>query len=180
MTEKIYIWNKIGWSYYENPFGDSCDSVTARCPRCKCVLCKSKEKYERGEYKYCCVNCDFKITFEKTIEEKISDFVNVMESRRFKDAEIINIDGELIKIRRDEQTDFDYWIDVKLSKNRKDEIQLMVLAGSKKDKDKTQLFLEPKNEKLTFDQNNDHPSQVFTKVIATFKNSKSKIASQKK
>jgi len=52
---------------------------------------------------------------------------------------------------------------------------LMVLAGSKKDKDKAQLFIDPKNEKLTFDQNNDHPSEVFCKVEATFKKSVSEI-----
>ena len=51
----------------------------------------------------------------------------------------------------------------------------MVLAGSKKQKDKTQLFLDPSNEKLTFDQNNDHPRKIFAKVIAVFKGSKSGI-----
>lgn len=180
MTDKkevVYIWNKLAWTLEDDPFGAGFFTI-ARCPRCKCVVEKSKEKYQIGEYKYQCINCDFKTIQDKSIEDKGSDFMKIIESHRFKDAEIVNIDGELIRIKKGEDTDNDYWVDVKLSKNKKGDIQLMVLAGSKKDKDKTQLFLEPKNQKMSFDQNNDHPSKVFTKVIAIFKNSKSKITSK--
>lgn len=179
--EKIYIWGKLAWNYFEYYENNGLETVAiARCPRCRCKIIKSKEKYSIGEYKYCCINCDFQITLNKSIEDKSADFINIVESQRFKNAEVINIDGELIRIRREEETDSDYWVDAKLSKNRKGEIQLMVLAGSKKAKDKAQLFLEPKNEKMTFDQNNDHPNEVFSKVVATFKKSKSKFISKNK
>ncbi len=181
----LYRWNKINW-YIENilnPFSNFEDTKAVPvCPNpaCHCYLVKSTESYSIGEYKYKCINCNFKITLDKSIEEKTIDFLKIKESFKFKNAEIINIDGELIKIKNEHKTDDDYWVDVKISKNKKNEVQLMILAGSKKNKDKTQLFLEPKNEKLTFDQNNDHPLQVFTKVVAKFKNSSSEIKENKK
>lgn len=176
--KQLYFWSGILW-HIDYDFHGNID-VAALCPKhkCCCRLVKSKENFVRGEYKYCCVKCDFKICLEKSIENKAVDFDYVMGSYKYQDAEIINIDGELISVQREEKKDNDYWIDAKISKNKKGELQLMVLAGSKKAKDKAQLFLDPKNERLAFDQNNDHPSEIFAKVIGIFKNSKSEIRSK--
>jgi hypothetical protein len=177
---KIYRWAGLHWDVAIDINGESW--AFALCPRqkCHCKLNKSKKEFVMGEYKYYCVKCDFKITLKKSIEDKATDFIKVLDSFEYEDAEIINIDGELIRVQREEKKDKDYWIDVKMSKNKKGELQLMVLAGSKKSKDKAHLFLEPKSERLAFDQNNDHPSQIFTKVVGIFKNSKSKICSKDK
>jgi len=177
---KLYFWEGLNWDVEYDINGNP--EPFALCPKqkCYCRLIKSKESYSVGEYKYCCIKCDFKITLTKAIEDKAVDFLYVMDSLNYKDAEIINIDGELIRVKREKKKDKDIWIDAKISKNKKGESQLMVLAGSKKSKDKTQLFLEPKNERLAFDQNNDHPSRVFAKVVAVFKNSKSEIHSKDK
>ncbi|MEW6617627.1 MAG: hypothetical protein AB1333_04405 [Patescibacteria group bacterium] len=173
---KLYRWANIHW-YITYDLNGNPDYV-ALCPKnkCHCELKKSKEKYSMGEYKYDCIQCDFKITLEKSIEEKALDLVNIIESQKYKDAEIINLDGELVRVQRKQITDTDYWADVKISKNKKDEVQLMILAGSKSNKDKTQLFLDPKNQRFAFDQNNDHPTKVFAKVVAKFKNSKFEIS----
>ncbi len=172
---KLYLWKKIHWSFdYDfngNPF------VTALCPKqkCNCLLVKSNELYAKGEYKYACVKCDFKITLDKPTEEMGENLILIIDSQKYKDAEIINIDGELVRIQRTEQTDSNYWVDVKLSKNKKGETQLMVLAGDKSSKTKSQLFIDPAHERLAFDQNNDHPTEVFAQVTAIFKKSVSKI-----
>lgn len=177
MDEKtrIFVWGDLHWVI-------NCDTkgkqyATALCPkqRCNCGIVKSRDSYSFGEYKYNCVKCDFSIVLDKLIEEKGNDFVTIFNSLQYKDAEIINIDGELVQVKREEKVDKDYWVDVKLSRNKKGQVQLMVLAGSKKTKEKTQLFLDPKNEKLTFDQNDDHPKCIFAKVVGVFKNSESII-----
>lgn len=174
---KLYLWEGVHWDidydFNGNPY------AMPLCPKqkCNCKLIKSKEKYSIGEYKYCCIKCDFKITLNKEIADKGIDFLNVVESFKYQDAEIINIDGDLIRVAREEEKDNDYWVDAKISKNKKGEVQLMVLAGSKNDKNKAQLFLDPKNEKMAFDQNNDHPSEIFVKVEGVFKNSKTSISS---
>ena len=175
---QLYLWEGLHWDIDYDINGNPYSQIPL-CPKqkCNCRLKKSKETYSIGEYKYNCVRCDFKITLNKSIEEKASDLIDIIESQKYKDAEIINLDGELVRVLREEQKDLDYWVDVKISKNRKDEVQLMVLAGSKKEKNKTQLFLDPQNEKVSFDQNNNHPKEIFSKVVATFKDSKTEISS---
>lgn len=175
---QLYLWEGLHWDIDYDINGNPYSQIPL-CPKqkCNCRLKKSKEAYSIGEYKYNCVRCDFKITLNKSIEDKASDLIDIIESQKYKDAEIINLDGELVRVLREEQKDLDYWVDVKISKNRKDEVQLMVLAGSKKEKNKTQLFLDPQNEKVSFDQNNNHPKEIFSKVVATFKDSKTEISS---
>lgn len=145
------------------------------CPACKCKLTKSKEAYSIWEYKYNCAWCDFKITFNKKIEDKWQDFLNVLNAEKYKDAEIVNLDWDLIRVQREWTKDEDYRIDSKISKNKKWQLQLMILAWSKKEADKTQLFIDPINKKLSFDSNDSHPNKVFSKVIAVFKDSHSTI-----
>ena len=175
---KIYHWEGLFWEIRNDSLNGN--YAAGLCPKqkCCCELVRSTSNYSRGEYKYDCPRCDFKKTLNKVIREKGDDFLRVQKSFKYKDAEVINIDGELIKVQKEEIKDNDYWIQAKISKNNKEELQLMVLAGSKKDKDKAQLFLDPTNERLAFDQNNDHPSQIFVKVVGTFKNSKSEIHSK--
>jgi hypothetical protein len=175
---KIYIWEKLHWAEDSNAE----NLPIALCPsnKCNCKLIKSKESYSRGEYKYYCIKCGYKITLNKSIEEKAQEFQIVLESENYRDSDYINIDGELTKICREQKDDDNYWVDVKLSKNKKDEVQIMVLAGNKKDKSKTQLFIEPEKEKMSFDQNNEHPREVFSKVTAIFKKSSSEINNKKR
>ena len=175
---QLFLWEGLHWDVEYDINGNH--MPFALCPklRCNCALVKSKETYCRGEYRYCCVRCDFKITLNKTIEEKGEDFLRILEAQKYKDAEIVNIDGELIRVQREEQTDHNYWVDVKLSKNKKGEVQVMVLAGDKLERSKAQLFVDPEKERLAFDQHNDHPNKVFTKVTATFKNSEVEIVSK--
>lgn len=177
---KLYKWAGLNWNLSfdlsDHPY------PMALCPnkKCNCELSLIKERPKSRIYTYNCIKCDFSITLNKTIVEKGNDFIRVWESLKYHNAEIINIDGELIRIQREEKKDNDYWIDVKISKNKKDELQLMVLAGSRKTEDKVQLFLDPKAERLAFDQNNDHPTAIFTKVTATFKNSMTEIHANNK
>lgn len=156
--------------------------VTPLCSKnkCNCVLdlVRNDDPFNtEPQNKYKCVKCGNIIIIDQTIEKLADDFAKIYNAEKYKNAEIINIDGELIKIQRTEQTDKNYWIDAKLSKNQKGDVQLMILAGNKENKSKTQLFIDPKNEKVSFDQNNDHPEKVFAKVSAIFKQSQSTINS---
>lgn len=178
MTDlRLYKWEWILWNieYDYDDFNNKFSIVTAVCPNCKCKLEKSKEHFSRWEYKYKCIQCDFKITFDKSIEDKGSNFSDVIESKKYKDAEIVNIDWDIVRIQRTYENDDNYWVDAKIWKNRKGEVQLMVMAWVKTKDWKVQLFLDPKNEKLSFDHNDNPPAEIFSKVIAVFKNSNSEI-----
>lgn len=122
-----------------------------------------------------CPKCDFKTSLDNSFHEKRKDVLKIMNSDYWEDAEVINIDGEMIKVGKEVVKDPDYWIEAKISKSVKGVKQLMVLVGSKKKQDKTQLFIDIDNEKLSFDQNDKHPKELLTKVTAEFKESKSKM-----
>lgn len=173
MSNKLFSWRKLHWNVYTSDFEELW--ADALCPHCHCEIEKSKDAYEVGEYEYKCIDCDFKITLDNEINDLTRYLIKVYRAQTFKSAEVINIDGELIRVQREEKKDGDYWVDVKISKNKNGELQLMVLAGSRKDGDKAQLFLDPTHEKLGFDQNNNHPREVFTMITAVFKNSKANI-----
>ena len=59
--------------------------------------------------------------------------------------------------------------------------QLVIYAGEKGKKEKTQIFVEPEVKRLDFDRNDLHPDEVFLEVKATYKNGTSyKITKSKK
>ena len=147
-------------------------------PNCFCEL-EDFEDDDLEYYTYKCIRCEFKITSNRSIYGSSLIVEKILNSDQYKNSEIINLDGDSIRVSRQQIDDFDYWADVKISKNKKGQIQLMVLAGSKKENDKAQLFIEPKNEKLSFDQNNLHPKEVFVRVDAIFRDSNHSIKSNK-
>lgn len=149
--------------------------ATPRCPICRLYIEKSKEVYSFGEWKYKCIDCDFKITLNDDISNVGNKVANIIESEYVQNYDVVNLDGELVKITNKTEKDEDYWIDSKISKNKSGGKQLMVLIGSRKDSDKVQLFADIDNQKLGFDQNNIHPKELLAKVVAEFKDSISEI-----
>jgi hypothetical protein len=178
----LHAWKGVVWAI-EHDYNDAGDEETyaiARCPNkdCHCPLkLLWLDREQDNAWHYSCINCDFAIKMQHKIDDMGYHLLQVLESQDYKDAEIIKVDGELITVRRGNESDSDYWVDARLSKNKQGKMQLMVLAGSKKEQDKAQLFLDLANERLSFDQNDDHPKDVFAKVVATFRDSATGIES---
>jgi hypothetical protein len=170
---RLYKWNGVFWNIdgmtIHGPI------IKARCPVDRCEL-KIDSKVDSV---LSCPKCDFRITLDKSFYEKRKDILKIMNSDYWKDAEIVNIDGEMIKVGKEVVKDEDYWVEASISKSVKGVKQLMVLVGSKKETDKIQLFVDIDNEKLSFDQKDKHPKEIFTKVVATFKDTESKIEQKK-
>jgi hypothetical protein len=167
---KLYQWAGVLWSYEGFVKGVG-SIVKCRCPNDKCEL-NINSKYKDL---LSCPKCDFHIELDKSYYEKEKDALKIIASDYWKDAEVVNIDGEVIKVGKEIIKDPDYWVKAYISKSIKGVKQLMVLVGSKKEDDKVQLFIDIDNEKLSFDQNNRHPKELLTKVTAEFKGSKSQM-----
>ena len=170
LQNKLYKWEGVLWSYEGFVKGHG-SIVRCRCPNDKCEL-NVNSKYKTL---LSCPKCDFHIELDKSYYDKEKDALKIIVSDYWKDAENVNIDGEVIKVGKEIIKDPDYWVEASISKNTKGVKQLMVLVGSKKENDKVQLFVDIDNEKLSFDQNNKHPKELLTKVTAEFKESKSKM-----
>lgn len=169
---KLYRKRNILWEIQHQDFEVY---AVPRCPICRLHIEKSKESYSIGEWKYKCIDCDFKITLDDDISNIGNKVSNIIESEYVQDYDVVNLDGELVKIKNETEKDEDYWINVKISKNKENKKQLMVLIGSRKQDDKVQLFADIDNQKLSFDQNNIHPKDLLAKVVAEFKDSTSEI-----
>lgn len=170
----LYVWKGVRWTSATVP-----SLIKSLCIKCNCPLRDisgwSRNGSNEFEYNYYCVNCESVTSSECSLSQKREDFSKVLEYKSYKNYKVINIDGELFEISRQKVKDDDYWIDVKISKDKKGKNQIMILVGSKKEKDKTQLFIVPEDQRVTFDQNDNHPSEVLSKVEITFKSSKTVI-----
>lgn len=100
-------------------------------------------------------------------------FFSALEAIQLRDAEIVNVDGYQIPIAKARTADKDdaYWVEARINDTKKGK-QLVVYAGKKGEHDKSQIFLDTENDKISFDQNNIHPSDVFVRLVGEFKSGK--------
>ncbi|KKR06249.1 MAG: hypothetical protein UT34_C0001G0289 [candidate division WS6 bacterium GW2011_GWF2_39_15] len=170
--EKLYKWRGLLWQIIDD------DWAVARCMKDNCDVRWENEDDVYDNVYTTCPKCGNKVELEGERREIIEDIIKIINSDKFKGADIVNLDDEYITVTQSKKEDDDYWVRASISENRKGETQLMVLAGSRKSKNKTQLFIDPQNERVSFDQNNDHPREVFSKVNAIFKKSSTLVGNK--
>lgn len=107
------------------------------------------------------------LTVPRSYPQQRKYVVDKMDALLFSEMSVINLDDEAIPVASESLKDTDYWVKAKVTES-KSGTRLIVWAGSKKAKNKAQLFVEPELKRLSFDQNDDHPTEVFAKVEATF------------
>lgn len=92
-----------------------------------------------------------------------------LNSATYKKMKFINLDDEALPLASDKKFSDDnkFFVTSLLTKS-KTGLRLVVYAGKKGLADKTQIFVEPEIKRLAFDQNNVHPTDIFTKLEATF------------
>jgi len=106
--------------------------------------------------------------------------INRVDALIFKEMTVLNLDDEAIPVASYElKKDTPYWVKAKITES-KSGIRLIVWAGDRLRKNKTQLFVEPEIKRLSFDQNDDHPTEIFAKIEATFSENVTAIISKKK
>lgn len=95
--------------------------------------------------------------------------MNRIDAQAFSKMPVLNLDDSAVPMAKDEikEKDNPYWVRSKVTESKAG-TRLIIWAGNKNAKNKTQLFIEPEIKKLSFDQNDDHPLEVFTKVEVTF------------
>ena len=94
---------------------------------------------------------------------------NKIDSMVFKQYKVMNLDDSAIPVLKEDIKDKNnpYWIRAKFTES-KSGTRLIIWAGNREAKNKTQLFVEPELKRLSFDQNDDHPLDVLAKVEVTF------------
>lgn len=102
----------------------------------------------------------------KTQKQYVKDKI---DAQVFSKLPALNLDDSMIPVAKEDikNKDNPYWIRSKVTES-KSGTRLIIWAGNRQAKNKTQLFIEPEIKKLSFDQNDDHPLEVFSKVEVTF------------
>ncbi len=94
-----------------------------------------------------------------------------LDAKRFRSMKTLNLDDEAIPIAKTkaELPESKYFVTAQLMESKRG-LQLVIYAGEKGSSDgKAQLFVEPEVRRVSFDQRDLHPADVFTKVEVTFK-----------
>jgi hypothetical protein len=100
-------------------------------------------------------------------------FLAAIEAADLQNADIVDIDGYQVPIVKaiPPSKDKQFWAEVRINDTKRGK-QLVVYAGKRGEEDKAQIFIDPENDKISFDQNNMHPNDIFVKVVADFDSGK--------
>ena len=94
-----------------------------------------------------------------------------IESKQYADAKLVDLDGLLVPVSKKDKVaveDIDYFVTSQVRNGKRGD-QVVIYAGKKGSHDKAQIFIDPKHKKMSFDQNNINPTDVFVKLEATFR-----------
>ena len=115
-----------------------------------------------------CEECDQPHLIPRSYQRELQYIIDKIDAKVFKDTKFINLDDEALPIAEDKiSNNSEYFVTSLLTKSKVG-LRLIVYAGRKGDNQKTQIFIEPEIKRLAFDQSNLHPTDVFTKLEATF------------
>jgi hypothetical protein len=117
-----------------------------------------------------CEDCEKSHSLPRTYKKERAYVINRIDAKIFKGMKVLNLDDEAIPLSEEKisSNDNKYFVTGLLTKS-KIGLRLVVYAGEKGKKEKTQIFVEPEIKRLAFDQKDLHPTDVFTKLEATFK-----------
>lgn len=125
----------------------------------------SREKSHKLE----CAEGPHRIDIPREYGNEKAYVINRIDALVFSKMPVLNLDEEAILVAKDKLKDPSntYWVRYKFTES-KSGTRLILWAGDRAKKNKSQLFIEPGLKRMNFDQNDDHPTDVFVKLEATF------------
>ncbi len=115
-----------------------------------------------------CEDCPKSYQIPRNLENERRYVLNRIDANIFKGMKVLNLDDGAIPLAESKNSGDDKYFVASVLTVSKTGKRLVVYAGEKGKKEKTQILVEPEIKRLAFDQNNLHPNDVFTKLEATF------------
>ncbi|MFI5240862.1 MAG: hypothetical protein ACHQUA_00315 [Microgenomates group bacterium] len=165
MLKNGFFIDGIKWAIGQHP-----PKAIPLCPKDFIVLDPYPPIYH-GEFRdtdFKCEECQKIYHIPRTCIKELEFVLRKLNSSVYKKMKFINLDDEAIPIAESKiPKNSKYFVTSVLTKSKVG-LRLVVYAGKNGKAEKTQIFVEPEIRRLAFDQTNLHPTNVFTKVEATF------------
>jgi len=173
MSEYSIIIDGVKW------YIDSFRHVKPLCPKHHLPLYLEVNDYNECYLK--CEECANSYMFKREFNAQKQYILDKLDSKMFKNMRFINLDDEAIPIAEAKASSKDnkYFATAVLTESKVGK-RLVVYAGEKGKPTKTQIFVEPEIKRLSFDQKDLHPADVFTKLEATFDNGDATVIKKSK
>ena len=115
-----------------------------------------------------CEDCNKLFIFQRDIRSEKRYVIEKVRSLDRKDYEIVDIDGALTPVTKKESIKkTDYFLTTQIRESKRGP-QVVIYAGIKGQKEKSQIFITPEERRLSFDQKDINPADLFAKITAEF------------
>ena len=116
-----------------------------------------------------CEDCGKTFKLSRALYNEKKYLVEKIKSLDRKDYAIIDLDGIQTPVTKKEKIDPEngYFCTAQI-RNSKRGPQVVIYAGKKGLKEKSQVLVMPKERRLSFDQTDINPADIFTKITAEF------------
>ena len=120
-------------------------------------------------------------TFPRSWYDEKSYIAARENAKNLKELKYINLDDEAVPIAEDraKSTDEKFFVTARIVESKVGQ-RLVIYAGERGRTEKTQIFVEPEVKRLTFDQKDLNPADVFLKVEAEFADGTKHVIEKKK
>lgn len=163
MLKKGFIIDGIRWVIGEHP-----PKAIPLCPKDFIQLVPYSSGYIQIDRELKCRECSKIYPIPRVVIDEGQYVLDKLNSRTYKAMSFTNLDNEEILIAENKiPKNSKYFVTSVLTKSKVG-LRLIVYAGESGREEKTQIFVEPEIRRLAFDQKNLHPTDIFTRVEATF------------
>jgi len=168
MLKEGFIIDGVRWVIGQHP-----PKAIPLCPKDFMELDPFPEGYdilgETTDTQFKCQKCGKIYPLPREVDDERDYVLRDIRSRTYKVMKFINLDDEAIPIAEDRRSSKNnkFFVVSRLMKSKMG-LRLVVYAGEKGRKEKTQIFVEPGIKRLSFDQKDLHPTDIFTELEAIF------------
>jgi hypothetical protein len=116
-----------------------------------------------------CPDCSFEYRFALPFNTAKQDVARLLDAKKYQKMEIIDIDGIGTPVLKKKVSTKDdtFFASIQINESKRGP-QLVIYAGKKDLKSKSQIFITPETKKMSFDHKDVKPTDIFTKVTAEF------------
>lgn len=179
MNSESIVIDKIKWWVYKDGLGIR--TAVPLCPthdlRLRPVqdIFSSRYNFNNISRSLKCEDCENLNKIPRAYQEEKQYVLDRIDAKIFKGMKFINLDDEALPIAEGKAKNSKYFVTALLTESKVG-LRLVVYAGERGNNKKTQIFVEPEIKRLAFDQNNLHPSDIFSSIEAIFEDgTKAKI-----